>query len=229
MTAGAVAIMQPYFFPYAGYFRLFERTKTFVIYDCVQFPRRGWVHRNKLPDHTGTDMWLTLPLKKAPRSIRIADLAFLPEARQEMRNRLRKFPLETTDTVLRAEVLDLLERTEGPVIDYLSDMLERVVTQLGLRWNVIRSSSLDVPETFQGQYRILEILRRLDGTHYVNPPGGVDLYDPKLFASHDVKLEILPTYAGSYSSMLSRILLEPASMLRQEIECDGIPPTADRE
>ena len=40
--------MQPYFVPYAGYFRLFAASDLFVIYDCVQFPRRGWVHRNKM-------------------------------------------------------------------------------------------------------------------------------------------------------------------------------------
>jgi hypothetical protein len=48
-----VAIMQPYFIPYAGYFRLFAATDLFVIYDCVQFARRGWVHRNRLPDGAG--------------------------------------------------------------------------------------------------------------------------------------------------------------------------------
>jgi hypothetical protein len=56
-----VAIMQPYFFPYAGYFRLLAASDLFVIYDCVQFPRRGWVHRNKLVDASGEARWLTLP------------------------------------------------------------------------------------------------------------------------------------------------------------------------
>ena len=58
-----VAIMQPYFAPYAGYFRLLATTDLFVVYDCVQFPRRGWVHRNQLPDAAGKLDWLTLPLE----------------------------------------------------------------------------------------------------------------------------------------------------------------------
>ena len=69
MTPFTVAIMQPYFFPYAGYFRLFAASDLFVIYDCVQFPRRGWVHRNLLPDASGSERWLTLPLEK-PRKAR---------------------------------------------------------------------------------------------------------------------------------------------------------------
>ena len=42
--------MQPYLFPYAGYFRLLSQVDEFVIYDCVQFPRRGRVHRTEVPD-----------------------------------------------------------------------------------------------------------------------------------------------------------------------------------
>ena len=60
-----VAVMQPYFIPYAGYFRLFAASDLFVIYDCVQFPRRGWVHRNRLLDRSGKLRWLTLPLDRA--------------------------------------------------------------------------------------------------------------------------------------------------------------------
>ena len=57
--------MQPYFVPYAGYFRLFAAADVFVAYDCVQFPRRGWVHRNRLPTATGMSDWLTLPVRNA--------------------------------------------------------------------------------------------------------------------------------------------------------------------
>ena len=59
-----VAIMQPYFYPYAGYFRLFARADLFVVYDCVQFPRRGWVHRNRLTGADGQLQWLTLLLQQ---------------------------------------------------------------------------------------------------------------------------------------------------------------------
>lgn len=65
-----IAVMQPYWAPYAGYFRLFVAADLFVVFDCVQFPRRGWVHRYK--DEKGD--WVTLPLQKAPRNTRICDM-----------------------------------------------------------------------------------------------------------------------------------------------------------
>ena len=73
-----VAVMQPYFMPYAGYFRLFAAADVFVLFDCVQFPRRGWVHRNRFATAAGHLDWLTLPLLKCPRETRIDELAFAP-------------------------------------------------------------------------------------------------------------------------------------------------------
>src|SRR3982074_1250181 len=86
-----VAIMQPYFIPYAGYFRLFAATDLFVIYDCVQFPRRGWVHRNRLVDASGKERWLTWPMSKVPQQTLIRDLRFAPGAADVFAARLRSF------------------------------------------------------------------------------------------------------------------------------------------
>src|SRR5215468_11415162 len=86
-----VAIMQPYFIPYTGYFRLLSASDLFVIYDCVQFPRRGWVHRNPLVDEAGVERWLTLPLEKASREILIRDLRFVKDAAELLEQRLRSF------------------------------------------------------------------------------------------------------------------------------------------
>src|SRR6202011_2722341 len=79
-----VAVMQPYFVPYAGYFRLFTAADIFVAFDCVQFPRRGWVHRNRLALTPGNSDWLTLPIQKSDRDTRIDELVFAPDARARL-------------------------------------------------------------------------------------------------------------------------------------------------
>src|SRR5215216_742373 len=83
-----IAVMQPYFFPYLGHFRLLSSVDIFVHFDCVQFPRRGYVHRNQMPKYppAGTEQqkyWLTLPLAAQAQDVRIADLAFAPDAATE--------------------------------------------------------------------------------------------------------------------------------------------------
>ena len=65
-----IAVCQPYWAPYAGYFRLFVASDLFVVFDDVQFPRRGWVHRYKDKD----GRWVSLPVAKAPRDTRICDM-----------------------------------------------------------------------------------------------------------------------------------------------------------
>jgi len=92
-----VAIMQPYFIPYAGYFRLFAASDLFVVYDCVQFPRRGWVHRNRLVDRNGALRWLTLPLRSAPQDVLIRDLQFASDAQMLVTQRLRPFDVAADD------------------------------------------------------------------------------------------------------------------------------------
>lgn len=215
-----VAIMQPYFFPYAGYFRLFARSELFVIYDCVQFPRRGWVHRNKLPDINGAPQWLTLPLLKASQDVLIRDLQFSPNAQAVLGERLQPFPLPSHDPAMKAELMGVLLDTKQSAADYIVSTLAFVARHLGLRWNVIRSSSLEVPESFRGQDRIIEIARRVGTRRYINPPGGRDLYDVEAFAKQGMELEFLPAYGGPNGSILGRLLAEDRDALQRDIVSD---------
>lgn len=215
----AIAIMQPYFLPYAGYFRLIAQTDVFVIYDCVQFPRRGWVHRNKLVDAQGQEQWLTLPLKPAPQDVLIRDLAFPDDAAASLAERLRPFPVAARNgphTPLVEQVL----RPEGRPVDYISGLLEAASRLLGLPWNVVRSSSLEVPEDFRGQARILEIARRLGATRYLNAPGGRELYDTDAFAAAGIELSFLEPWAGAGGSILQRISDDDLQALGQQVR-DG--------
>ena len=217
MAALTIAIMQPYFIPYAGYFRLFAASDLFVIYDCVQFPRRGWVHRNQLLDASGKERWLTLPLEKAARDARIQDLRFAAGARDAFLDRLRPFPLEARNPAAVGAVFEALYAVEGRPVDYIERLLERIVTYLGLPWTTVRSSTLNVPTSFRGQDRILEIARRLGAGRYVNAPGGRELYQSGPFAEAGVELSFLPDYPGPNASILTRILSEDRHELATDI------------
>lgn len=212
----AIAIMQPYFLPYAGYFRLIAQTDVFVVYDCVQFPRRGWVHRNKLLDARGEEQWLTLPLQSAAQDVRIADLAFAADAQAALTERLRPFPVTAREGP-HAAVLERLRCVEGRPVDYIVDLLEIASRTLKLSWNVIRSSSLAVPESFRAQDRILEIARRLGATRYVNAPGGRELYDAEAFSQAGIELRFLEPWTGAGGSILQRLADDPTASLADHV------------
>lgn len=211
-----IAVMQPYFVPYAGYWRLLAASDVFVLYDCVQFPRRGWVHRNRLMNRQGELDWLTLPLRPAPFEARIDQLMFADDARERLADRARAFPILTPPSPVVAEVLQAAP-FEGALVDYLEAQICAVASLLGLGARLARSSSLGVPERFRGQDRILEICRRFGADAYVNAPGGLELYDRAAFAEAGVSLHFLPPYQGGFESVLQRLAEEGAVELAADI------------
>jgi hypothetical protein len=216
-TAKTVAIMQPYFAPYAGYFRLAAASDLFVIYDCVQFPRRGWVHRNRLPDATGRLEWLTLPLEKAPREVLIRDLAFRPDAREVLEAQARRFPILAADRPDPHGLVEAFRDLGGTPVDYMERLLARAAAALGLPWRTVRSSTFGTPDDLHAQDRILSIAKAVGARRYVNAPGGREMYDAEAFAEAGVELRFLSDYEGSFASILARLLQEPAEAVAEEI------------
>lgn len=209
--------MQPYFIPYAGYFRLLAASDLFVIYDCVQFPRRGWVHRNMLTDFSGEARWLTLPLEKAPRDVLIRDLRFPPNAAELLADRLRRFPLAGAATPATEHILAALRDVRGSPLEYIERMLEITAAYCELPWRIVRSSSLDVGAELRGQDRILEIVRRVGAGRYINASGGRELYDPAAFDRAGIELQFLADYRGPMTSILQRMLNDDRSDLVSDI------------
>src|SRR5262249_35190533 len=213
-----VTIMQPYFFPYSGYFRLFSAVDVFVVLDCVQFPRRGYVHRNRITNHQNVPQWLTLPLLKTDRATKICDLRFAPCARDRVIEQFRRFPcltaLDQTAPPLFRSILDF-ERTP---VTYLVDNLRKVTEILGLNRVIVLSSSLDIPSYLTGQARIIEIARRVGALHYINAPGGRNLYQSQAFAAAGLTLNFLSDYQGSVKSILERVLTENACEIVDELQ-----------
>lgn len=213
-----VAIMQPYFYPYAGYYRLFAAVDVFVVYDCVQFPRRGWVHRNKFSNVNEEDQWLTLPLEKGDREkTRICDLIFKKNARTLMEEQMRCFPCFADMAKKEPGLSAILSDFSLLPAQYLVRGLEWSTERLGLRRPILMSSSLNISESIKAQDRIIEIAKRVNAKHYINSPGGLELYNEDAFESAGLTLEFLPDYTGSYKSILQRFLYENTAEIVQEI------------
>jgi WbqC-like protein len=213
-----VAIMQPYFFPYAGYFNLFAAVDVFVVLDCVQFPRRGYVHRNQISDRQNTPQWLTLPLQKAERdTTRICDLQFALLARELMLEQFRRFPclikLDQTAPDLFRSILDF----ERSPVAYLVENLRNITRLLGFERSMVLSSSLNVSSDLKAQARIIEIARRVGARHYVNASGGRGIYEAEAFGGAGLTLNFLSDHQGSFKSILERVLTEEIGSIVGEL------------
>jgi hypothetical protein len=224
-----VAIMQPYYFPYAGYFRLFVEADEFIVYDCVQFPRRGRIHRCQVPGPDGREEWLTLPLVHQARTTLIRDLRFTDDARAVMERKLARLPwFRSAHGANAARVREHLLDPHGGVADYLEAGLRLVLGILGIDARMRRSSEFDIDPALRGQERILAICRASGADAYLNPPGGRELYDAGHFARSGIGLDFLPEYHGRHFHLLPALMGLPAADLRADIlgshPCAGPPP-----
>lgn len=201
-----IACFQPYFIPYLNYFRLFAHTDLFVILDNVQHIRRGFEHRNKLPNRQGRLDWLTLPIKSCPRDTLIKDLKFADNANQVWAKQLKKFPLFDNDTW----------PLYGTPCVYIIKHLQAICDTLEIPFNTVRSSEIDIPPALKGQDRILALCEHFGATEYINSPGGKELYSEDAFRLYGMKLTFLPDYKNK-KSILERIVSEDVKKLRGEI------------
>ncbi|MDQ7050008.1 MAG: WbqC family protein [Enterobacterales bacterium] len=210
----SIAIMQPYFMPYAGYFRLLQSADLFVIYDCVQFPRRGYVHRNQLlKKSNGEKKWLTLPLIKQPRSTQINQLKFKDDSPTTMQSKLLEFGIHKK-SVATDLMLHLLNFEQSPS-NYLKNLLVYVCRHLEINTRFILSSELDIKPDLKGQDKIIALVKNLGGTQYINAPNGQKLYDSACFKRQDINLEFLSPFHGEHISILQYFINHDKKTLKQ--------------
>jgi hypothetical protein len=206
----SVAVMQPYFFPYAGYFRLLDYCDKFVVFDCAQYTRRSWISRNIFSKISGENGWLNMPISKSPQSTLIREIQF----RDSEEFNLEPYSLFSK---MSDSDLDFLFDTTITPVDLLCRQLNWVNAKLDISCEIIRSSSLSIDPDLRGQDRVIEIAKMVGAKEYVNLAGGWDLYDESIFESSGLDLKILTKYEGSFTNILDRILNENLNSIKSEI------------
>ena len=195
-----VAVMQPYLFPYIGYFQLMKSVDLYVSYDDVQFMKSGWINRNRIlkGDSWG---WFTLPVMHDSYKKPITDRKYLlsPEARSRA--------LRQIDAVYRkaphfSEVIALIERILAAPTDNVATFNEHshllLAQELGLEMKYVNSSSLDFDRSLRGHERLINLCQSLQTKTYINPIGGLSLYTPAPFTAAGIDLRFLKTRRHSY-------------------------------
>ncbi len=209
-----IAVMQPYLYPYAGYFRLLAASDIFILYDDVQFPRRGRVHRCEIRP----GRWLTLPLMHQPRDTLIRDLRWHKDARGELDRRLSSFDVpREVECPVAASVCNHLYGPLDEVVDFLETGIRLVAHAVGIHAPIIRSSALEIDPSLRGQARITEIVKVLGGNCYINAPGGRGLYDAGQFDAAGLQLKFLVPYTGQFLHILQPLLKGNATKLGCDI------------
>lgn len=187
--------MQPYFVPYLGYFHLLDAVETFVIYDCVQYIRRGWIHRNRLQSKKMTGWeYVHLKVQQTARETLIKDLKLNIDqpSRKKLLDKITSIYATSPQFLY---ILPLVEKIVSFQSDDLTEFLESslrdILHFIGIKVDIVRSSSMNVSAEYRGQRRIVEVCKRVGCTDYINPSGGRALYDADFFAAEGLKLGFL--------------------------------------
>ena len=194
-----LAIMQPYYFPYIGYWQLINAVERFVIYDDVNYIKGGWVNRNRLLIN-GEPAYITAPLEGASPFKRICDIrlqnsmAWQDKLVKMVDNTYRRAPcysewFEIIETLIRYDAQNLS--------DYLVHQLRVLASFIGIHTDFVVTSRCYENSELSGQERIIDICRREGAKIFINPQGGMSLYNQEYFAACGVGLKfILPSNVG---------------------------------
>lgn len=213
----SIAIMQPYFFPYGGYFSLASASDTFVFFDDVNFMKKGWINRNQLCN----DIHIVVPLKKASIHKKINEIEIIHEKkwRTKILNSLKHCYHQTP---YFDDVYSLVESVIEPQYKSIADMARESVVRsseyLGLncQWEV---SSTHYPKTNtkRGAQRLQAITKEKQSSYYYNPIGGIELYSKEDFLKHGIHLGFISNNSMEKISILDYMMRHPPGTIKKLI------------
>ena len=186
-----VAIMQPYFFPYIGYFSLIKVVDLFIFYDDVNYIKGGWVNRNRILINSEAK-YLTLNVKNGSQNKLINEIEF-DDNRQKL---LKTIELNYKKAPYFKQVWPLLETNLKLKTTSLADIainsVRSVTNYLGMKTK-FEISSVSYPETkgLERSERLKQICRKTHADTYINAIGGIDLYDKNDFLKNHINLQFL--------------------------------------
>jgi len=190
-----LGIMQPYFFPYIGYWQLLNAVDTYVVYDDVNFIKGGWINRNRILAH-GNPQYINVILDNPSSNKRINEIKIKNDrfcygkTLKTLDLHYRKAPYYEP---VRAFLEPVLKYQTDNLAEFLLHSIKEVCSYLGIETQLILSSSLEKNNDLKGQDKVLDICSRLKATDYYNAIGGKELYDASSFLSKDIQLHFLKT------------------------------------
>jgi len=189
-----LAIMQPYIFPYIGYFQLINAVDKFVVYDNIQFTKKGWINRNRVLMN-GKDEYFTISLKKDSdflnvdqrmvsdifKTDRIKLLRRISEAYRKAPEYNKVYPL----------VESIINEEEENLFAFIYQSLLTVCKYLDIKTAFVISSSIPIDHELKSQDKVIAICKALQATRYINPIGGVELYSKEIFEQNAIELNFI--------------------------------------
>ena len=207
--------MQPYFFPYLGYFQLVQAVDHFVFYDDVMFIKKGWINRNRILMQ-GNEFLFTIPLEKQSqnKTIRESTVSWGKEFPNKFMNQLDStYKKAPNYAEVRGLVEQVLNRKFESLADLASESVQATWAYLGLEKKFYQSSQLLVSEDLGRAERLIEITKSLGESSYINAVNGQELYEKGFFKENGIDLHFLKPNLNPYLQGNTKEFVNGLSMI----------------
>jgi hypothetical protein len=187
-----LAIMQPYFLPYIGYWQLFSAVDVFIVYDNIQYTKKGWINRNRFLLN-GEDRLFTIPLKK-DSDILDVDRRFLADdfSRDKLMAQLAGAYRKATFFQEAFPIIsEIIRSNHQNLFDYVVNSIRVLAGYLGISTPIVVSSTVAIDHSLRAEQKVLALCKSLGADHYLNAIGGQDLYSKQDFIRQGIELSFV--------------------------------------
>lgn len=195
-----LAIMQPYFFPYIGYFQLIAAVDTFIVYDNIKYTKKGWINRNRMLQN-GKDVMFSLPLKSDSDTLDVCERELAADFNRDkllnqIKSAYRRAPYFAQTFPL---VEQIVRYEEANLFRFLHHSIVKTCEHLGITTEISISSGIAIDHDLKNQDKVLALCEAVGATTYVNASGGMELYAKETFREKGIELKFIRSKPFEYA------------------------------
>lgn len=195
-----VGIMQPYLFPYIGYFQLINIVDKFIIFDDANYIKKGWINRNNILVNNKIYRF-NLPVMGISQNEIIKDIRILDEFQNKKKllkticHAYKKAPMFK---FIYPILEDIILYDNCKLSEYIENSIRVICTYLEIDTKIIKSSKLNNNKSLRSEDKIIDICKLLNSNVYINPIGGMSLYSKEKFAQNNIELYFIKSAIVRY-------------------------------
>lgn len=197
-----LAIMQPYFMPYIGYFQLIAAVDTFIVYDNIKYTKRGWINRNRMLQN-GKDVMFSLPLKSSSDSLDVCERELVADFDRD--KLLNQFKGAYRHALYFEQTFPLIEQIvryeDANLFRFLHHSIVKTCKHLGLATEIRISSGIAIDHDLKSQEKVLALCEAVGATTYINAIGGMELYSKEVFRERGIELKFIKSLPFEYEQL----------------------------
>lgn len=185
-----LAIMQPYFMPYLGYWQLMNCVDTFVLFDDVNFINKGYINRNNILLKGGPHSF-SIPIQGASQNKKINEL-YLSDGNERKKILItisQGYKKSLNFDLIFPIISDIFNQESIGLVDFVENSIISVCRILEINTRIVKSSKIDLQCT--GFEKIIPLCKYFDASKYINPVGGINLYEKKDFLDNGIDLKFI--------------------------------------